>query len=292
MTMSPDPTIPNPRPVATQPVEDGGSYLDWPAVLAGAVLAYSLFLVLTTFGAGIGLSMGSLEPGDGVSLRWYVIAAGVWFIWTAVSSFAAGGYLAGRMRRRVGDATEDEVDTRDGAHGVVVWATGAILATLMAASGVTNLVGSAASGLGSAGATVAETMEEPMDYFASVALRSEGGTISVDEETRSEIASVMIRGLEQGELAEDDRAYIASLVADATDSTQADARAQVDAAIEEAQAAWDEAVDTAEQVRIASAIAAFVLAATMLAAAAAAYFAAAAGGEHRDRNVGFRTFGR
>ena len=292
MTMSPDPTIPNTRSVPVQPVDDGGSYLDWPAVLAGAVLAYGLFLVLTTFGAGIGLSMVSLEPGEGVSLRWYTIAAGVWFIWTAISSFAAGGYLSGRMRRRVGDATEDEVETRDGAHVVVVWATGALIATVMTVTGVGNVIGTAASGAGNAAQTVAETMEGPVDYFAGVALRSEGGTIAADPEVRSEIAAVMTRGFEQGEIPEDDRAYLASIVADATGSSQQDAREQVDTAITQAQSAWDEAVDTAEQVRIAGAIAAFVLAATMLASAAAAYFAAATGGEHRDRSVGFRTLGR
>ena len=55
---------------------------------------------------------------------------------------------------------------------------------------------------------------------------------------------------------------------------------------------YAKAVDAAEQARVAGAIAAFVIAATLMASAAAAYLAAAAGGDHRDRNVPFGTFGR
>jgi len=289
MTMHPDPMAPGMVPPSTTRVADIQSYVDWPAILAGAALAYGLFLVLATFGAGIGLSMVSPEPGEGASLLWYTIASGVWFIWITISSFAAGGYLAGRMRRRVGDATEDEVETRDGAHGVVVWAVGALVATIMAATGVTNIIGTAASGVGGAASTVADTMEEPMDYFAGVALRSDAGTVASDPEVRDEIASVMTRAFQEGELTEEDRTYLASVIADATGATQEDARAQLDAAVLRAQEAWDEAIETADQMRIAGAIAAFVLAATMLAGAAAAYFAATSGGEHRDRSVGFRT---
>ena len=51
-------------------------------------------------------------------------------------------------------------------------------------------------------------------------------------------------------------------------------------------------VDAAEQARVAGAIAAFVIAATLMASAAAAYLAAAVGGDHRDRNVPFGTFAR
>ncbi len=292
MTMHPDPAAPGSVPTTAVEVADTHSYLDWAAVLAGAALAYGLFLVLATFGAGIGLSIVSPEPGEGASLMWYTIASGLWFIWITVSSFAAGGYLAGRMRRRIGDATEDEVETRDGAHGVTVWAVGALVATVMAASGVTNIIGTAASGVGAAASTVAETMEEPLDYFAGVALRSEDGAVTADPEVRGEIASVMTRAFQQGELVEDDRAYLAAVISDATGTTREEAREQLDTAVAQARSAWDEAVETADQVRIAGAIAAFVLAATMLAGAAAAYFAAASGGEHRDRNVGFRAFGR
>ena len=55
-----------------------------------------------------------------MSAFWLAIAAGIWFAWVMVTSFGAGGYLAGRMRRHAGDAKPDEVKLRDGAHGVLV----------------------------------------------------------------------------------------------------------------------------------------------------------------------------
>ena len=64
------------------------------------------------------------------------------------------------------------------------------------------------------------------------------------------------------------------------------------ATIAEARALLHRGAETAEQVRVAGAIAAFLIAATLMASAAAAYLAAAAGGDHRDRNVPFGTFGR
>jgi len=283
---------PTPRPVVADAARPDAAYVDWAAIFAGAFVAYALLLVLTTFGAGLGLSMVSPEPGDVVSLRWVMIGAGIWVVWTTITSFAAGGYLAGRMRRTVGDATGDEVETRDGSNGLVVWGVGAVLAMVMGASGVAGVVSTVASGVGAATSTVAETMEGPIDYAASVALRSQTGEVAGDAAARDEIASVLTRSLQRGEIVEDDRAYIASIVAANTDMDQGEARAQVDTAIAEAEQTWQEAVDLAEQARIASVIAAFVLAATLLASAAAAYFAAAMGGQHRDQSIGFRTFGR
>jgi len=45
----------------------------------------------------------------------------LWTVLVTISSAAAGGYIAGRMRSRWGDAVESEVEFRDGAHGLVVW---------------------------------------------------------------------------------------------------------------------------------------------------------------------------
>ena len=196
------------------------------------------------------------------------------------------------MRRPIGDATADEIETRDGTHGLVVWAVGAVFAVVMGVSGLTSVIGSAASGIGSATSTLAETMDGPIDYAASVALRSENGALASDSAAREEIASVFSRSLQQGEVTEQDRTYLASVIANNTDMTQADARAQMDAAIVQAEQSWQNAVDAANQARIVGVIAAFVLAATMLVSAAAAYFAASAGGRHRDENLSFRTFGR
>src|SRR6188472_3713908 len=116
-------------------VEGGGavSYLDWSAIVAGAVVATAISLVLFTFGAALGLGMVSPEEGS-VPGRWFAIAAGLWFVCVVVIANIAGGYLAGRMRRRTGDATPDESDTRDGANGLTVWAVATLIGAMLATS--------------------------------------------------------------------------------------------------------------------------------------------------------------
>jgi hypothetical protein len=267
-------------------------YVDWPAILAGAVLASAIAFVLLTFGSAIGLSAISAEPGEGASLLWIGIASGIWFVWVAVSSFAAGGYLAGRLRRPFAGADPDEVETRDGAHGVMVWATGALLGAVMAASGVSGLVGS----VGAAAGNVADVATEAVsDSVGAIAGRLVRGDPSAEADTgaaREEVVTAVTRSLRDGELAEGDRSYLIELAAARTGQSPEEAAASVDAAVAQAQALYDDAIDAAERARTAGAIAAFVVAASLFVAAAAAYFAATVGGDHRDRALPFRSFGR
>lgn len=95
---------------AAMPGSDG-SYLEWGPVWGGGAVAVALSLVLMQFGAGIGLSVGDpvLESG---AVSWNVLAAGLWTVWVALVASAAGGYIAGRMRQRWQDATEQEVEFR------------------------------------------------------------------------------------------------------------------------------------------------------------------------------------
>lgn len=142
---------------ASQPaVPQDGSYMDWPAIFAGAVVASAIAFVFTTFGAGLGLSLISPYQGEG-SATAAIVATGLWMLWTTVSSFMVGGYIAGRMRRRVDGATADEVDIRDGIHGVTVWGVGALIGAVLAGSAVgsaAKVTESAVSGAASAASTV------------------------------------------------------------------------------------------------------------------------------------------
>jgi hypothetical protein len=147
-----------------------GSYLDWPAVLAGGVFALALSFLLISFGTGLGLSLTSPYRGEGVSASWLAIASGIWFVWVMVTGFGAGGYLAGRMRRRIGDTTPDEVAVRDGTHGLMVWAVGALVSTVLATASVGGLLSAGASAVGSAVGTATDVATS--DYFANVMLRS------------------------------------------------------------------------------------------------------------------------
>lgn len=272
---------------ATVLAGDAGSYVDWPAIFAGAIFATALSFVLITFGSGIGLSMVSPEPGEGVSMRWFTIAAGIWFVWVAVTSFAAGGYLSGRMRRPIGDATSDEVETRDGAHGVVVWATGALIGAVMAASGVSGLLGASGSVLGAAAETAATAAEGQGDYFANLALRETGADAETLAGIREEVMPVVQRSLIEGEISDEDQQYLIDTIAARTGTDPATVQTQVTAAVDGFRQARDAAAEAADQARIAGVIAAFVIAATLLIGAAAAYSAAVAGGHHRDNKLVF-----
>ncbi|MGE0044215.1 MAG: hypothetical protein AB7J28_05015 [Hyphomonadaceae bacterium] len=151
------------------------SYVDWSAVFAGAVLTAAISFVLFTFGAAIGLTLSSPYEGEGMNAAWFTVAAGLWFVWVTVSSFMAGGYIAGRMRRRAYDATEHEVDVRDGAHGLLVWATGALIGAVLAASSMT---GAAAIDAQTNGAdTVAAVAETVTDAATAVAAGEEEATV-------------------------------------------------------------------------------------------------------------------
>jgi hypothetical protein len=265
-----------------------GRYVDLADIVGGALVATAISLVLFSFGSAFGLSFVSAEPGEGGSLRWLAIGGGIWIVWQAVSSAAAGGYFAGRMRRPTGDADPDEVETRDGAHGIAVWALATLVTALLAAAGVGGAARIAGATLGGAADGVADVITDSAEHLAGVALRRDAGLAS--EESRAEVAAVLSRALTDGEVTEADRSYLANVLATETRLTPAEARARIDDTIATAERTRDEAIEAAEQARIFTLIGAFVVAASILASGAAAYFAAVLGGRHRNENVGFARF--
>ena len=92
------------------------SRVDWAAVFAGAVLTTAVALSLLAFGAGLGLSVTSPYEGEGLAPAFYAFAAGLWLLWIQLVAFTIGGYVTARLRARQPDATEHEVDVRDGLH--------------------------------------------------------------------------------------------------------------------------------------------------------------------------------
>ena len=193
MTMSSDADV-----TIVENVEaDAGSYVDWSAIIAGIVLASGISLVLLTFGSAIGLSFADFRGREGASMIWIGIAAASWLLWVQISSFMAGGYLTGRLRKRHRDATEHEVDVRDGAHGLLVWGGALIVGALIAAGGigaVANAVGSAAATLTNAASNVADDAAAAIDpnaYFVDVLFRPEAaaGEPAAAEATAAEPAA-------------------------------------------------------------------------------------------------------
>lgn len=116
-------------------------YLDWGPVSALGAAAMSI--VLLAFGSALGLSVVSPYQYAGISAKGAAIAAAVYLALVMVASFAAGGYVAGRMRTPWHTTDEVEMHFRDGAHGFGVWSLGVLLGAALAASGVGAVVSAA-----------------------------------------------------------------------------------------------------------------------------------------------------
>lgn len=282
-------------PVATTVSADESSYVDWPAILAGTVLASAIAFVLLTFGSAVGLSLTSAREDAGMSLFWLSIVAALWLLWVQISAYLAGGYLTGRLRRRKLDATEHESDIRDGSHGLLVWGLGVLLSGLLAFSGIaaavsaaTGAAGTIASGAAAGTAATADEVIGQSGVLIDRFLRS--GTPGAEPPSaaeRDEITRVLVSSLTDGALSDEDRQYLASVVSARTGLDQAQAQQRVDALwtqVQQAEAKAREIADTARRVGM---IAAFMTAATLLVSAVAAYYGAVLGGNHRDNQVVF-----
>lgn len=168
-------------------------YVDWAVILAGAILASAISFVLFTFGAGLGLSVTSPYPGESPSPTAFAIGLGLWVLWVSTSSFLAGAYLTGRLRRRIGDATEHEVEVRDAAHGLLVWAVSVLIGAFLAAwvtGGVATKTADVAAGVatGASAAAAQEAAEraDPASYWTDVLFRpaaAQGAAAAAPAET-------------------------------------------------------------------------------------------------------------
>jgi hypothetical protein len=309
------------------------SYVDWPAIFAGIVVATAISLILLAFGSAVGLSFVNFNAGPDVSPLWIAIAAASWLIWVVVSSLMAGGYLTGRLRRRAHDASEHEVDVRDGAHGLIVWGGAMVIGAVLAFSGVSAVitgVGSAVSNVAGTAATAAAEAVDPNAYFldtlfrraaaapadaaaapapapattdatattpatpaattpAAAATTSAPVTSANADADRAEAGRIFAQAALAGELAPEDRTYLAQVVSETTGLPQADAEARVDQTMTAIQTAKDEAAKAAETARKTAVIAAFITAAAAFIAAVGAYWAASMGGRHRDDGTVFET---
>lgn len=266
---------------------ESASYVDWAAIIAGVVFASAISLVLISFGSAIGLNFLDFNSREGAPAILIGIGAASWFLWVQISSFMAGGYLTGRLRRRHFDATEDESDVRDGAHGLLVWGGAMIIGAILAVGGV----GAIASATGQAVATatvaasnVAEDAADPNAYFVDTLFRAQ---TPVDPGTaRDEAGRIFAQAaLGDGTVSPDDRTYLANVVAANTGLTPEEAQARVDQVIANVEAARQDAIEAARIARNTAIIAAFLLAASSLVSAIGAYWAAQKGGNHRDSNT-------
>lgn len=167
------------------------SYLEWGPVIAGALGAAAISLVFFTFGSAIGLSVVSPYPYAGLSLTAFIILAALFTALVQVGSFAAGGYLAGRMRTPWLGGAESERQFRDGSHGFAVWAVGILIGACIALSGAgsalktavqttaTLSAGAVAGGGAAMGPAIADRVSmQPSDMAIDLLLRPAPGQMT------------------------------------------------------------------------------------------------------------------
>lgn len=267
-------------------------HTDWPAIFAGAVLASGLATLLLGFGTVVGLTIQPLEEGKIPGLG-TVIAIGLWSIWAIVSSHMVGAYVTGRLRRRVADITEHEVGIRDGVHGLAVWAVGLLVGMALLASGI-GIGARTGVEASKAAASILDTQGySPQNYLADTLLRNEDARN--DEATRAanrEVVRIIQASIARGEISQDDRAYLDTIVARRTGIDRDKAHQRVEAVLNRLDTMKKQAKDKVAVVRKTTVLSAFVLTAALLIAAAGAWWAAGMGGRHRDERTEFPLFGR
>ncbi|MBL8892962.1 MAG: hypothetical protein JNJ53_00080 [Rhizobiales bacterium] len=291
-------TVTSPDVAIVNVEQDKGSYVDWPAIIAGAVLASAISFVLFAFGAALGLSLTSPYPREGVSVTTFGIVLALWVLWVLVSSLAAGGYLAGRMRRRH-SLNSHETEMRDGAHGLLVWGLSVLVGALLAswtAVGAVNKTADAAGSLASASAqgvmTAISSASDPLGYVTDTLFRGSAtapAPATADTATRNaqQAGRIIARNALTAEFDPNDRTYLIQLVSQATGLPEADATTRVDQAVGQLNKLAADARAAAEKARKFTLLLAFLTAASLAVAAAAAWWAATVGGDHRDQRTEF-----
>lgn len=263
---------------------DRSTNFDWGAIIGGALIATALSFVLFAFGSAAGVASVSPYSWNNPSGMTLTIVGAAYVSVVMIGSFLVGGYFAGRYRRPTGtSASIEERQSRDGAHGLLMWALALLIGVAVAywsttamVSGVANTAGTAA-----AGAARSDAVSTAIDRMmrAGPADPAAATTNAAPRDSRAEIGRVITtNALTRGEISNEDRDYVARLVAAETRLTPEEARKRVDTTIEQAK----QAADTA---RKAAAGIAFLIGALSMFAAGAAYWAAMAGGRERDANV-------
>jgi hypothetical protein len=152
------------------------SGVSWSAVIAGALTAIAVTVIVIALGSGIGMTLASpYSYSSAPSAGTLSIIGAVWLVFAQAVGFATGGYVAGRLRRGPAAVHTDEVKFRDGANGLIVWAIGVVVSSVILATAVDKVgsaAGTAATGTAIAGLASAANQTPSMDYFTDTLLRT------------------------------------------------------------------------------------------------------------------------
>jgi hypothetical protein len=263
------------EPVAAPLEGEHASYIHWGPAIAGALAAAALAFVLHSFAAAIGLAVSSTSPtwrDSSVALQ---LLSGLYLVLVAIAAFGAGGYIAGRLRAPLAGSA-DEIEFRDGTHGLLVWAIALLLTALLTWAAAQSLTRLAAPSGGPSGSAQSVGGENLIAYDLDRLFRSDRRPQNADlSYARSEAARILLTSTGHSGVSAEDRAYLSRLTANVTGLAAPEADRRVDAAIAQAR-------DNIRKARRSAVILAFMAGTAALLGAAVAWFAACAGGRHRD----------
>jgi hypothetical protein len=284
------------------------SAASWSAIVAGAFVAAAVSLILFALGSGIGFASISPWPDRGVSATTFTVTTAIWLIVTQWVSAGVGGYIAGRLRTRWVGTHAHEIFFRDTAHGLVTWAVATLLIAGAVATSVFSAIGGGAhavSGIASAGVQGAsgalgamsggrEAMSSPgspsLTYDVDRLFRSAdpaSGTATGPGATdpRAEAAHIVVNAMTTGTVPEEDKTYLAGLVAARTGASPSDVQKRVDEFVAGAIEAQTKVKAAADAARKAAAETSIYTALSLLVGAFIASVAAAMGGRQRDEHL-------
>ena len=246
--------------------------LQWTPIVVGALTATALSSILITFAATVGLGVTSAAPTwrDASWALW--LLSGIYLILQALISFGCGGYIAGRTQAPIEFSHTEDIERRDGFHGIAAWALAVVLGLLLAA-----FIGMAASRPSSLATPPSATEPSILSYEIDQLFRAgRNRPANVDlTPARAEAGRILLTSSSHSGVSTEDHGYLVQMVTGATGLTGADAERRVDAVISDSRAAIRRA-------RASTTILAFSIATALLLAAVAAWAGAEAGGRHRD----------
>jgi hypothetical protein len=262
-------------PVQAAPLparREGPWTLHWTPIVVGALTATALSSILITFAATVGLGVSSAAPTwrDASWALW--LLSGIYLILQALISFGCGGYVAGRTQAPAGFGSTEEVERRDGFHGIAAWALAVVLSALLAA-----FIGMAASRPSTLATPPSAAEPSVLSYEIDQLFRAgRNRPANIDlTPARAEAGRILLTSSSHSGVTTEDRSYLIQMVSGATGLTGADAERRVDNVISDSKKAIGRA-------RASTIILAFSIATALLLAAAAAWAGAEAGGRHRD----------
>ena len=139
--------------------------------------------------------------------------------------------MAGRLRSRLTGGAADEIEFRDGVHGLLVWALATLLAGLLALGAAQALTRLAAPAGGQAAGATSVGGENIIAYDLDRLFRSDRPPAGDMTYTRAEAGRILLTASSHRGLQDDDRAYLVRLVTARTGLAQPEAERRVNEVI-------------------------------------------------------------